>query len=546
MESLIQVYLPLASLLIILANVLFVKKSFINWLPMVLILAGLSKFLGESVVSDGETVPSIVRNGVLSILILTTFIALSYRQFFRDKGDKWMYVALAVVYAIGAGVAFGIKGNFTSGMTVFTGYKLLLSVALNLLLVAIIYLKLPLLVKWFKIDTESIRPVFFHGAMLMVVALSVYLGVFVTGWYGVAFFASLFLPTLIILSDEDTEYLLQQGAFSVVGLLGLGYVISFGSGLEFYLGHSHLIFGAFIGGFILVIGKLMGLMNDKFKAFKIIMVAVVIGMVYGLGYLYSIKENLGGLITYSGVLIGMLLMIFNSEKGKYSYSMGTGLITLASILLFAPFFEVVDPFAEKGSNADKIASDQKKVETVNEKGEKVVLELNDITEAKGNWEVFLDNSKLKFVVVSHGNTTKGTFKNYSGTISIKEKLEDCEVTMKFDATSLSTFNKTRDGEIKEGEDWMHVSKFPELEFHAKGFKLEGDKYVTEGDLTMKGITKKVQVSFVFEGKGNNAGKDFIIVSGNLSLDMTNFGIPESSEVDKGVEIEFTVEANKLD
>ena len=131
-------------------------------------------------------------------------------------------------------------------------------------------------------------------------------------------------------------------------------------------------------------------------------------------------------------------------------------------------------------------------------------------------------------------------------ISIAEKLEDCSVEMIFDTESFSTYNKTRDKEVKGGSEWMDVPNFPKVTFKAKGFKVEGNTYVTSGELTMKGISKKIPVKFVFDGKGENNGKEFIIVSGSLGLDMTEFGIPESSEVDKGVEIEFTIEANKME
>lgn len=546
MENLIQIYLPAAALLIVVLNSLFVKKTFINWLPMVFILAGLDKFLGEAVVGNEETTPSIVRNGAMSILIITTFLALSYRQFLREKGRKFQLLSLGLVYLIGALLALMIQGNFTSGLTVFNGPKLLLGVVLNLLMVAVVFIKFPFLNKWLKLKEDESRPVLFNGLLIMIVALSVYLGVFVTGWYGVAFFASMFLPSLIILSDSKTEQFLQQGIFSVLAILGLTYIISFGGGIQFQIGHSHFIWGLFIGGFILVLGRLMNLISDSSKALIVVVLAMVLTMVYAFGYLYEVKENLGGLITYAGMLIGTGLLVFNQEKHTFSYPMSTGLLTLSAIILLAPVFEVVDPFADKGSSADKIEADQKKVEVTNEKGEKVVLELNDITEAQGKWEIFLDNSKLKFIVVSHGNTTKGTFKQYSGTIRIAENLADCEVELEFDASSISTFNKVRDKEVKNGEDWMNVPKFPKIQFKAKGFQLEGDSYKTIGELTMKGITKEVPVTFVFDGKGENEGKDFIIVSGKLSMDMTNFGIPESSEVDKGVEVEFTVEANKIE
>lgn len=546
MENLIQVYLPLAALLITLVNGSFLKKSFINWLPLVLILAGLSKFLGDAVISDGGEVPSIIKNGIISILIITTFIALSHRQFLKDKGRKFQFLTLGLIYGIAIGVALAIKGDFTSGLTVFNGPKLILGVVLNALMLAVIYVKFPYLLKWFKLNAQESYPTFYKAILSIIIALSIYLGVFVSGWYGVAFFAAIFLPTLIVISTKENEEFLQSAAISIVAVLLIGFIYSFGTELQFEIGQSHLVWGVFIGIFLIALGSFQGLIEKNSKAMTIVISAVVLGMVFGLGYLYNIKENLGGLITYAGILIGIAVAIFNYSRKEFSFPINNALIILSSIMLFTPVFEVKDPFGEKGSNADKLESDQKKVEVVNEKGEKVVLELNDITEAVGKYEIFLDNSKLKFIVVSHGNKTKGTFKNYSGSVLIAEKLEDCEVNIEFDATSFSTFNKTRDKELKNESMWMDVDNFPKVNYTAKGFKLEGDKYVAEGELTMKGISKKLKVSFVFDGKGNNDGKDFVIISGNVELEMTDFGIEESSEVDKGVSVEFTIEANKIE
>jgi polyisoprenoid-binding protein YceI len=546
MENLIQFYLPCAALLAIIANGLFIKKTFLNWLPLVFLVAGLGKFFGSQVVSDTGEIPSIVQNGPISILLIATFLALSFRQFLSEKGKMIQFVMLGSVYIIGTSVALMIEGNFTSGLSVFNGPKLIFGVVLNIVILAVVFLKFSLVNKIIKVKREDSLALLYKATLFMMIGFAVFLGVFLTGWYGVVFFTSLFIPTLIIISNNENEKFLQMGAVSITAILGIIYLTSFAGDLTFELVKSHLIWGALVTGFMLIIGFFQNLMPESRKLLIGAMSLILIGMTFGLGYLYNIKESMGGVITYSGLLIGVALLVFNSEfKVNFSYSIHNSIVVMSSVFLFAPMFTVIDPFADKGSNADKLEGDQKKVEVVNEKGEKVVLEMNDITEAIGEWDVFLDNSKLKFIVTSHGDQTKGTFKSFSGKINIAEKLEDCEVNMLFDASSISTFNSSRDKEIKNGSDWMDISNFPELSYKAKGFQLKGDKYIVSGELTMKGITKKAEVEFLFDGKGSNEGKDFVIISGKLKIDMTNFGIPQSSEVDKGVEIEFTIEANKV-
>ncbi len=546
MQDLIQIYLPLTALLVILVNGIFFQKSFLNWLPLVLVLAALGKVYGNAVTLDDGEVPSIVANAPILILTIGTFIALSYRQYLKDRGSRMQLIALTILFGIAAGITFAFSGNYHSGDTIFNGPKLLLSVFLNVMFVAVVFIKLPFLNKIFQLKPEDSRSILYKGVIYMIIALSIYLGVFVTGWYGVTLFASIFLPTMIVLSNDENEDLLQMAVISISSILGIGYVMMNGFGLEFMVSKSEFLWGAFIGGFLLVLGSLSTLIAQSNKAMVILFTGIVLGMVYGLGYLYEIKENLGGLITYVGLLLGIAFFIFGFKHKGYNFSIQNGILALSAVLLFTPGFEVTDPDAHKGSNADKIEKNQKKLEVTNEKGEKVESEMIDITQAVGEYEVFLDNSKLKFKVVSHGNTTSGTFKKFTGKVKIAEKLEDCSVEMNFDAESFSTYNKTRDKELKGGADWMDVAKFPEVSFEAKGFRVEGNTYVTEGELKMKGISKKIPVKFVFDGKGENNGKEFIIVSGSLGLDMTEFGIPESSEVDKGVEIEFTIEANKME
>jgi polyisoprenoid-binding protein YceI len=105
--------------------------------------------------------------------------------------------------------------------------------------------------------------------------------------------------------------------------------------------------------------------------------------------------------------------------------------------------------------------------------------------------------KVKHLVIS---TVTGSFKNFSGNASFDgDNLENGHIEFTLDTNSIDTNQEQRDGHLKSG-DFFDVANFPEIKFVSTSFKkIKDDHYKVAGNLTMKGVTKPVEVDAEYGG-----------------------------------------------
>lgn len=105
--------------------------------------------------------------------------------------------------------------------------------------------------------------------------------------------------------------------------------------------------------------------------------------------------------------------------------------------------------------------------------------------------------KIKHLVIS---TVTGSFKNFNGTASFDgEDLSNPEINFNIDAASIDTNQEQRDGHLKSA-DFFDVANFPEIKFQSANLiKVSNENYKLTGNLTMKGVTKTVELNAEFGG-----------------------------------------------
>ncbi len=126
------------------------------------------------------------------------------------------------------------------------------------------------------------------------------------------------------------------------------------------------------------------------------------------------------------------------------------------------------------------------------------------TQAQVNWKIDNSHSKVNFAVTHMMiSETEGNFKIYNGEVSSKSETDFTNATITFtiDVNSINTDNEQRDGHLKSPE-FFDVQKYPTISFKATSMKpsKKTNEYILTGDLTMKGITKKVTLKAVGSGK----------------------------------------------
>jgi polyisoprenoid-binding protein YceI len=117
----------------------------------------------------------------------------------------------------------------------------------------------------------------------------------------------------------------------------------------------------------------------------------------------------------------------------------------------------------------------------------------------GRWEIDPAHTSAEFVG-RHLMVTKvrGSFQNVSGSIVVADDPLESEVEVVIDATSLSTGSADRDGHLKSA-DFFDVENYPEIRFVSTSVRSNGSSWKLEGDLTIKDVTKPVELDFEFMG-----------------------------------------------
>jgi polyisoprenoid-binding protein YceI len=172
----------------------------------------------------------------------------------------------------------------------------------------------------------------------------------------------------------------------------------------------------------------------------------------------------------------------------------------------------------------------------------------------GTWEIDPVHSEVGFVA-RHMMVSKvrGRFTSFSGELVLGEDPRQSSVTATIDLTSIQTGNEQRDQHIRSA-DFFEVDKYQTMTYRSTGVRPEGDDYVLEGELTLKDVTKPVELTLELNGfgpdpfGGTRAGftatgeinrRDFGV---NFSAPMETGGVVVSDKVTIQLEIEAVLKA----
>lgn len=171
----------------------------------------------------------------------------------------------------------------------------------------------------------------------------------------------------------------------------------------------------------------------------------------------------------------------------------------------------------------------------------------------GTWTADTVHSELAFKVRHMGVGKAG------GTIALKEAtltfgddgIPSGTVTAVADAASVETKNDQRNAHVRSA-DFLDVENHPTIEFRSTGVRdFDGEEFVLDGDLTIRGVTKPVTLKAEFIGVGLDAyGNPRAGFAATGSINRKEFGVNFSAvfgvsnsvvsdKVDLTIEAEFT-------
>ena len=159
--------------------------------------------------------------------------------------------------------------------------------------------------------------------------------------------------------------------------------------------------------------------------------------------------------------------------------------------------------------------------------------------------------KVRHLVVS---TVTGNFDSFNGTVeSGKDDFSDAKISFEADVASIDTKNEQRNGHLKS-PDFFDALSHPKITFNSKSLsKNGGDDFKLTGDLTIRGITKPVQLDVAYNGTVKGFGGSFDVAAFEITgkINRQDYGLTWANKVPTGemvvsddVEIVCKIEADK--
>lgn len=168
-----------------------------------------------------------------------------------------------------------------------------------------------------------------------------------------------------------------------------------------------------------------------------------------------------------------------------------------------------------------------------------VVEVAALSEVDSDWVVA--DGEIAITITQFGSAVTGNFADWTSEISF----DPAPAAVMGDVTTVISIGSLTLGSVTSdamGADYFNVETFPTATFTAE-IKPDGESFLADGTLTIKGTTAPVQLPFDLEIDGNTA-----VMTGAVTLDRQTYTIGESQtdegSLGFGVTVDITLTATQ--
>ena len=152
----------------------------------------------------------------------------------------------------------------------------------------------------------------------------------------------------------------------------------------------------------------------------------------------------------------------------------------------------------------------------------------------GTWTIDPVHSEVGFSV-RHMMVSKvrGKFTSFEGEIVSGDNPLESSVTATVDLASIDTGNADRDAHIRSA-DFFETDIHTTMTYRSTGIRVDGDEYVLDGEITLKGVTKTVPFKLEVNGFGPDAYggvRNGFTATGTISR--ADFGVDFNAAMETG-------------
>lgn len=175
-------------------------------------------------------------------------------------------------------------------------------------------------------------------------------------------------------------------------------------------------------------------------------------------------------------------------------------------------------------------------------------------ELTGTWQIDAQHSTIGFAV-KHAmvSTTRGHFAGFTGAATIDaENPELSTAWLEIDATTIVTGNEQRDSHLRSPDFW-DADNHPKMTFKSTSAKLDGEEIVMSGDLTVRGHSHPVDITWEFNGIAKDPfGNTKSGFDGRAAIKRSDWGLTWNAALETGgflisdkVTLVLEIEADKV-
>jgi len=164
-----------------------------------------------------------------------------------------------------------------------------------------------------------------------------------------------------------------------------------------------------------------------------------------------------------------------------------------------------------------------------------------ISPLTGNWTADATKAKITFTVDGPFGKVHGSFSGLKSAFQFNENdLSGSKLTASIDPNTVNSGVGLRNTHLRNDEQFLNTKKYPEIRFSSRKIVKSPDGYLLTGDLTLKGITKSIEIPFTFSPAGNTG-----IFKGRFTIKRLDYQIgKEGGSVGSTININIEVPLKK--
>ena len=155
-----------------------------------------------------------------------------------------------------------------------------------------------------------------------------------------------------------------------------------------------------------------------------------------------------------------------------------------------------------------------------------------------NWRVDTDHSSIYFDTRHTLATVRGQFKGFTGTVDFDpDNLTAGSVDFTVKVATINTGIAKRDNHLRS-DDFFAAGQYPEMTFSSTDIRhMEDNRYIMEGELTVRDVTRQMEIPFTFLGKQDNPmekGQEVAGFEADFDINRLDYNVGDGRFAEMGV------------